>query len=109
MSALIALIVTILVELTVAVLFGYRKKPEVETVVLINLITNPLLNYFLYVINYFGIIIINSMELIFLEIIIVLVEWLLLRFALRQDPKKLLILSLAINLGSYLVGVLIFK
>jgi hypothetical protein len=105
----IALLITILVEATVAIVLGYRKKLEIATIILINIITNPLLNYLLFMTNYLGIIRVNTIGVLFLELIIVLVEWLLLRFVLQQDPKKLFVLSLAMNLCSYLAGVLIFR
>jgi len=105
---LVALVLTILIEVAVAVVLGYRKKLEIATVVLVNIITNTILNYFLYASEHFKIIVVNTVMITILEAIIILVEWQLLRFALRQDSKKLFILSFAMNISSYLIGGLIF-
>ncbi len=108
-SYLVALLLTIAIEIIVAIFFGYRKKSEIATIIFINLITNPLLNYLLFINGYFGITQINTTAILFLEIIIVLVEWLLLRFALQQNSKKLFALSLVMNFCSYIAGVLFFR
>lgn len=108
-SYLIAFLLAIIIEITVAVFFGYKKKLEIVTIVFINLITNPLLNYFLSVNNYFRLMQVSTITIIFLEIIVILVEWLLLLFALKQKPTKLLIMSIAMNLCSYIVGVILFR
>lgn len=104
---LVALLLTIAIEVTVAILFGYRKKSEIWTVILINLITNPLLNYLLVINIYFWGVPLNAVVMVASEIVVVLVEWVLLRFALQQDSKKLFALSLAMNFCSFIVGFLI--
>ena len=105
---ILALILTIILEVLIAISFNYRKKSELLTIVLINVITNPLLNYLLLVNSYFNLVSMNIFILIFLEVIVVIVEWMLLRYALRQNPKKLLILSVVMNATSFLVGLLLF-
>ncbi len=105
---MVALILTILIEVTVAVVLGYRQKKVIATVVLVNMVTNPILNYFLYASEHFKIMTVDAMTITILEVIIILVEWQLLRFALQQDSKKLFILSLTMNVSSYLIGGLIF-
>ena len=106
---LIALVLTTAIEVVVALFFGYRKKSEIATIILINLITNPLLNYLLFINNYFGTVQINTIIIIFLEIVVVFVEWRLLKFVLQQNSKKLFALSVVMNFCSYIAGVLIFK
>ena len=106
---LFALFVTILVESVVAMLLGYRKKLEIATIILINLITNPLMNYLIII----GVFLAPSdrvstiITTLFLEIVVVFVEWLLLRFALRSDSKKLFVLSLVMNVCSFIAGFII--
>lgn len=106
---LIAILLTIAIEIIVALFFGYRKKIEIVTFIFINLITNPLLNYFLFINNYFTLVHINTIIILFLEIIVVFIEWLLLMFALQQNSKKLFALSAIMNFFSYVVGVFVFK
>jgi hypothetical protein len=106
---IIAFLLTIIIEVIVALVLGYRKRGEIIAIVFINIITNPILNYFLSLNNYLGIIQINQIMILLLEIIIVIVEWLLLRFALQQKSSRLLILSMAMNFCSYLAGFVVFR
>ena len=106
---IIALLLTIAIEIIVAVFFGYSKKIEIITIIFINLITNPLLNYLLSVNNYFKIIPVNTSIILLLELFVIIIEFLLLSFALQQDLKKLFKLSLVMNIFSYIAGLLIFK
>ena len=105
---MLALLLTEIVEVTVALLLGYRRPREIIAVILVNLVTNPSLNYLLFLNDYFGMIRHRFPLILFLEAGVVLVEWALLVFALRGNKKSLLVLSLAMNACSYLTGVLIF-
>lgn len=108
-SLIVSLLVTIIIELIVARLFGFRKKHELLVVVLINLITNPVLNYLILLKNYTAT---NyqteafSPFVVVLEIIIVIIEWLLLRFALNNKSTKLFLFSLVANACSFLMPVI---
>jgi hypothetical protein len=108
-SYLLALFLTIVIELIAAFFFGFRKKIEIITIIFINLLTNPILNYFLLVNDYFSFFKSSLLIILLLEVVVVLVEWKLLVFALQEKPKKLLILSLVMNFCSYIVGVLFFR
>ena len=108
-SYLLALFLTIIIELIVAFFFGFKKKIEIIAIVFINLLTNPILNYFLLVNDYFSFFKSSLLIILFLEVIVVLIEWKLLVFALQEKSKKLLVLSLAMNFCSYIAGVLIFR
>ena len=104
-----ALFFTIVIELVVAFLFGFRKKIELITIVLVNLVTNPILNYFLLVNDYFSFWPRSMVLIIFLEVLIVLLEWRLLVYVRLEKTKKLLLLSALMNFCSYVVGVIIFR
>jgi hypothetical protein len=104
-----ALLLTIAIEVIVALLFGLRSKQELWTVVLINVITNPLLNYLITVNGYFHLISQTTILILCLEVAVVLVEWRLLVWVLRQSTKKMLLLSFVMNTCSYLAGLLIFR
>ena len=108
-NLIVALVLTVVLEVLIAILFNYRKKSEISIIVLINIITNPLLNYLLAVNNYFNWLSVNIFILILLEIIVVMIEWLLLRYAIRKNPKKLFLLSLVMNATSFIVGLLLFR
>lgn len=105
---LLALILTLISELTVLRLFGYKRKIELVSVILVNLITNPLLNYIFLSNNYFGFLTVNIFTILLMEFIVVLVEWRLLVFALEKNAIKLFVLSLVMNFCSFMLGVILF-
>jgi hypothetical protein len=105
----VALILTIIIESGIAWLFGLRSRRELLTIVLINVITNPLLNYLLAVNSYFHLISQTTALLLCLEITVVLVEWQLLVWVLRMNSKKMLLLSFVMNACSCGAGLLIFR
>jgi hypothetical protein len=101
---ILALILTILIEVGVARLFGLKEKKELLTVVLVNVITNPLLNYLILVNAYFHLIGQSQILILIIEALVVLVEWRILVWALSQRAKKMFLLSLVMNACSFLVG-----
>jgi hypothetical protein len=107
-NVLLALLLTEIVEIAVALFLGYRRPREIIAVFLVNLVTNPSLNYLLFLNEYFSIIRYRLPLILFSELAVVLVEWALLVFALRENKKSLFVLSFAMNTCSYLIGVLIF-
>lgn len=107
-EALLALLVTEIVEVAVALFLGYRRWRAILAVILVNLVTNPSLNYLLFLNECLGLIKYRFPLILFLELAVVVVEWALLVFTLREDKKSLFILSFAMNTCSYLTGVLLF-
>jgi hypothetical protein len=105
---LLALLLTEIVEIAVALFLGYRRPREIIAVFLVNLVTNPSLNYLLFLNDYFGIVRHRFPLILLLEAGVVLVEWALLVFALRGNKLSLFVLSFAMNTSSYLTGLLIF-
>lgn len=108
-----ALVLTLLIEIPVGMLCGLRSRREIGAVALVNLITNPLLNYIVFVLAisysgpyawrpglYWGIV-------VFLEVLVVIAEWRLLLWALGGSSRKLLLTSVLMNAASFGVGVAI--
>jgi hypothetical protein len=106
---LAALILTIVIEVFVALAFGYRHKKEMIAVVLVNLITQPALNYFLLLNSFFSLITANIQFILLLEIVVILVEWWLLVYTLKRDVTRTFALSLVMNLTSFFLGLLLFR
>jgi hypothetical protein len=77
-------------------------------VFLVNLVTNPSVNYLVFLNDNFGVIPDRLSLILFLELAVIFVEWALLVIALRKSKKSLLGLSFVMNTCSYLTGVLIF-
>jgi hypothetical protein len=102
----LALALTLAVELPVAVLFGLRSRPQVLAVVYVNLLTNPALN-----------LIINAVwftapsayvpTLVVLEMVVIVVEWRVLLWAIGGRSRHLLALAAAMNAASVAVGLLL--
>jgi len=106
---LLALFLTFLIEILIAFILGYRNKTFFIIIFFINVITNPILNY-LVQLNYLFEIFSNKILLILpLEIIVILTEWLILVYVFdKRDKTKLLILSIVMNLASFIIGLVLF-
>lgn len=101
-SLLLVFIANLLIELFVAYILGYRRKTVLCAVGLVNLLTNPLLNYIIWT----GLA--SSLLSIFiLEVAVVILEAYALGFALRNKARKYILLSLAMNIASFGMGCLI--
>lgn len=107
-SFIAALLLTIGAESLAAFLMGYRGRVFFAVLALVNLMTNPLLNYILLLVPMLGLERWYYPILALLELGVVLVEWRILRYALQREPKSLLLLSALVNAASFLAGVLIF-
>lgn len=110
----LALAGTLLFELPVAALFRVGRR-GLAAVVLINLITNPLLNLALLVIVLtaglgFGTRLIAAGSVPLLEAAVVIAEWRLLVWALcgmAGSSRRMLAMSVAMNLASVLGGIVL--
>ena len=105
-SLLLSLFITELFELPIAFLLGIRDKKNLALVFLINLITNPLL---VMILN--GILLFTGMYpawylIAFLEIAVVVLEYLMFDYYLKPCKVPMPVFSFLINLSSYSGGVL---
>lgn len=93
---------SIAVELFVAYLMGFRKKKEFHTAFLASVITKPTFCLFFYAVSLDVLPIKGSLCLIvfvFMEILMIVIEWKLFLYALEDRPsKQLFFLSLRMNL-----------
>jgi hypothetical protein len=106
-AILFAFFSTLFIELIVAFVLGYRKKTELLAVILVNIITNPLLNYFIQVNNQLKFVQLSFGLILVLEVGVVVVEFALLSFMLKQSKQKILLLAVLMNVVSFGFGVLI--
>ncbi len=104
---LVSLLLTIVIEGAIAFLLGFRKKELLLVLTLINVITNPILNYLLLVLGFLGIEV-TLIRVFLLEIVVVIAEWRLLVYAFGNSSRRFLTLSILANAASFLAGVLIF-
>jgi hypothetical protein len=101
----IAFFLTIVVEMAVALLLGYRRRVEIACVFWVNVFSWPLLNYLLWTLASLRSAPFSTPIILLFETGVVLVEWQLLCFALpRHSRFQLFVLSLTMNSASYLAG-----
>ena len=103
---LISLTITIIVEVGVASIFKYRGK-DLLNVLLVNILTNPLLNSIIVAINYYYGLKTRNISLIILEIIVVITEGVIYQKTLERRKISGFWLSLILNVSSYIIGSLI--
>lgn len=102
------LIITILIETTIAIILKYRNK-DLLNVVLVNILTNPILNSVMVYINvYYGLKIRNIFVIIF-EILVVIIEGAIYQKYLENRKINGYLLSLLLNISSYVLGLVINK
>ncbi|MCX8190153.1 MAG: hypothetical protein N3F05_02915 [Candidatus Diapherotrites archaeon] len=103
----IALVLTEVIELTVAWMLKYRQRHELIVIFLVNLATNPLANFIVLFVYNLGLLKINLIFLLAVEAFVVAAETLLLSHALEKKPKEVFMLALAMNAFSFAAGVLL--
>ena len=98
------------VELPVAALLGLRTRRALLTVVLVNLLTNPLLNFAGMLVAQFddwaarpATVVVPA--LVVAELLVVIAEWRLLLWVLGGDSKRMFLVALAMNAASALAGI----
>jgi hypothetical protein len=104
---LLALLLTLIIEGSVAYLLGLRKNQHILAVALVNVITNLTLNYLILVLGFLNAD--ASLALIVvLEIVVVIVEWQMLVYVFRNPKGRFLIISILANTMSFFIGLLFF-
>jgi len=99
---LLALALTIAIEVPIAFALGYKR---LAAIVLINVITNPAINWLYSLLSFFSLG--GILTLVILEVIVILAEWKLLEYALAKKGRSILLLSVVINTVSFVVGMLL--
>ena len=102
------LLFTVIIEILISLFFGYRKK-DLLNVLLVNFLTNPLLNSTVVAINFFGGLKYRNISLIILEILVVVIEGNIYQKYLINRKINGYLLSLILNLSSFGIGLLINK
>lgn len=100
------LLITISVELFMAFILGYRKR-DLLNVLLVNILTNPLLNSLVIYVNVYYGLRYRNIILYILEIVVVFVEGLIYQKYLKKRIINGYVLSFILNLLSYVIGLII--
>ena len=95
---ILVFILTVIVEVIIGLFFGFRRLREIAAIILVNLITNPALNYIL---SMFKLSIFTSQgifTIIILEALVIIAEYLLLRYTFPyKETRKLLTMVITMN------------
>ena len=102
-----SLLITLVVEILVAIVLKIKDKKDLLNILLVNLLTNPLLNAIIIYINVFYSIKARNISLIFLEIFIVFIEGFIYKKVLKYKKINCYLLSLILNFSSYILGTII--
>ena len=105
---LISLTCTLIIEIMIAILLRYRGK-DLTNVLLVNILTNPLLNSIVVAINYYYGLKTRNIVLIMLEILVVFVEGFIYDKYLNNRKINGYLLSVILNVSSYVLGLFINK
>ena len=102
------LLLTIIIELGIALLIGIEKKKDILNLIVINCITNPILNYIMMVVMYLTL---NNIIIYFLffffETMVIYLEYRFYRKKLMFKKIDLLLLSAVLNISSIILGFII--
>lgn len=104
---ILALVVTILLEVLFTLIIKIRDKKDIINIILVNVLTNPLLVSITYVIFLkYGEGIQKIVEIV-MEIIIIVVEGILYKKYLKFKKINPFLISFILNLSSYTIGSLL--
>lgn len=97
-------LITIILEVFILFLFGFRTKNAILTISLVNLLTNPLANFIIYSFKF-------SFEyILFLEVIVIFLEAIIYKKTLiKTSFRKSLLISLSANIISAIGGLIIIR
>lgn len=104
---IVCLLSTIIVEVIVSLLLKVRDKKDILNIILVNIMTNPLLVSITVYINIFYGLKYKNIIIYPLEILVVLVEGLVYKRYLKYKKMNPYLLSLILNISSYLIGLFI--
>jgi hypothetical protein len=100
-------LLTIIIELIIALILGVRNKKDIINIILVNVITNPIVvmsQTLLYIKFGYNI---EMIGIAILEVLVVLVEGLIYKKVLNYKKINPILLSLILNALSFLIGELI--
>lgn len=98
---------TLVIEIIFALILGMRKKGDILTVALVNVMTNPLVVSLGFISGFFFGTKVRIICTVFLELFAFASEGIAYRYALRYKKLNPFLLSLLLNAASYLSGFII--
>mgnify|MGYP003369404775 CR=1 FL=1 len=103
-----SLVLVYLVEITLAFVFGARKRRDIETVFIANSVSNPIVVTIAFLMLHFGVsYAIMNFTIIVMEVCVVLCEGAVYRHFLSGGKMNTFVLSLILNAASFGIGILL--
>ena len=102
-----AVILTVIIESCVSFFIGIRNKKDFLNIILVNIMTNPLVNSITIFFNFYFGIFSRNISLVILEIFAFLSEGFIYKKYLKFDKLNPYVLSLILNMSSYFIGEII--
>ncbi len=103
------LLLTIIIEIVIGIIVGVRDKKDFINILLVNVMTNPLVvSLPIYIMLRYGMKA-RYTTLAILEILTVIIEGFIYKKVLKYKKINPYVLSLILNVGSYLIGEVINK
>ncbi|MBR2577509.1 MAG: hypothetical protein IKE38_01130 [Erysipelotrichaceae bacterium] len=93
-------ILTIVIEVLVALLFKYKK--HLKTIIIVNIITQGLLNLFVNVTNYYGGLLTVIFTVFVAELAVLIIETVIYRIAFKEN--KAILYAIVANILSFIAG-----
>jgi len=102
-----SLFFTILIELCVALLLRIKNKKDIINIILVNVVTNPIVVLFPYIVGLHHGNTYRYITLLSLEIMAIIFEGFIYNKFLKYNKLNSYILSLILNIASYILGIFI--
>ena len=99
-----SLVFTLIIELVIAKILKVKEKKDLINIVLVNIVTNPIVVLFPYVIGLYVGIKYRHISLFILELFAFLFEGLIYKKYFKYNRINPYVVSLILNLSSYLIG-----
>lgn len=105
-SLVVSLFLTLLIELTICIILGIRKKEDIKVVVCANVCTNPIVVFISNCILLLNNMIIYWIVVAILEITAVVIETIIYKKCLRYDKISPFAISAICNIISFSIGLI---
>lgn len=102
-----SLILTIIIEVVVAIIIGIRTKKDIFNVILVNMITNPIVNIVPIALNVYVSLKARNISIYILEVLVLFTEGLIYKKVLDYKKLNYFLISLILNLASYGTGIIL--
>ena len=102
-----SLVLTIIIEVVVGIIIGIKNKKDILNIVLVNMITNPIVNIVPIMLNIYVSLKARNISIYILEVVILFTEGLIYKKVLSYKKLNYFLISFILNLSSYGIGLIL--